>query len=145
MTMKIKEIMTQHFEMIKATDSLSDAAGKMKALDVGVLPVREDNKIVGIVTDRDIIIRALAEKKDAGSTLVKDIMSTDIQHCDAEDSLEDAAKLMKQKQVRRLIVLDPEQTPVGIVSLGDMAAKCHADELAGETLEEISKPAAPGH
>ena len=141
--MKIQEIMTKNFEMINTTDSLTNAAQQMKKLDVGVLPVREGDRIVGIITDRDIIIRALAEQRAAGSTLVKDVMSGDIQCCRPEDSLEDAARLMQEKQVRRLIVLDQENSPVGIVSLGDIAAKSHADELAGETLEEISRPAAP--
>lgn len=139
--MQVKEIMTRHIEMVNATESVLDAAKKMKSLDVGVLPVKEGNKIIGMITDRDIVIRALAEDKSGGTTLVKDIMSSEIQRCSSEDSVESAAAVMKEKQLRRLLVLDPDNTPVGIISLGDIAAKSHEEQLAGETLEEISKPA----
>lgn len=141
--MKAKEIMTSDFEMIEATSPLTAASQKMKSLNVGVLPIREGTKLIGLVTDRDIVVRGLAEKRDPSSTQVKDIVSSHLACCSEEDDVEDAAKLMKEKKVRRLIVCDQNRTPTGIISLGDIAAKAKQDQLAGATLESISEPAAP--
>jgi CBS domain-containing protein len=141
--MKIGEIMTSHFEMIDSTSSLMDAAREMKSLDVGVLPVKEGTRLIGILTDRDIVIRALAQGRDPQSTQVKDIMSSDVIYCFEDDSVEDAVRLMEDNQIRRLVVCDHDRTPVGIVSLGDLAVKSGREELSGEALERISEPAAP--
>jgi CBS domain-containing protein len=141
--MKISEIMTTDFEMIDSTKSLLEAARKMKSLDVGFLPIREGTRLIGLVTDRDIVIRGLAEGLDPGSTQVKDIISSEIVYCYDDDNVEEAAQLMEDNQVRRLIVVDHEQTPVGIVSLGDLAVKTGQDRLSGEVLERVSEPAAP--
>jgi CBS domain-containing protein len=140
---KIKEIMTTDFEMIDSTSTLYDAAGKMKSLNVGVLPIREGTKLIGLVTDRDIVTRGLAEQRDPSSTQVKDIITSQLVHCSENDSVEGACKLMEKHQVRRLVVTDKDGTPAGIVSLGDIAAKTKQDELAGEALEAISEPASP--
>lgn len=139
--MKISEIMTSSFEMIDSTKSLAEAAQEMKSLNVGVLPVREGTRLIGIVTDRDIVTRGLAEGRDPGSTQVKDIISSEVVYCYEDDSVEDAAKLMEDHQIRRLIVCDRDRTPVGIVSLGDLAVKSGREELYGEALERISEPA----
>jgi CBS domain-containing protein len=141
--MKISEIMTTDFEMIDSTKSLLEAAQKMKSLDVGFLPIREGTRLIGLVTDRDIVIRGLAEGLDPGLTQVKDIISSEIVYCYEDDNVEEAAQLMEDHQVRRLIVVDHEQTPVGIVSLGDLAVKTGQDRLSGEVLERVSEPAAP--
>ena len=141
--MQIKNIMTTNFEMINSTESITEAAKKMKSLNVGVLPVKEDNKIVGMITDRDMVVRALAENKEAGSVIVKDVMSPEIARCSSEDNIEDAADIMKEKKLRRLIVLNSENAPVGIVSLGDIAAKADSEQLAGQTLEVVSQPCSP--
>ena len=141
--MKISEIMTSHFEMIDSTSSLTDAAREMKSLDVGSLPVREGTRLIGIITDRDIVIRALAQGLDPNSTQVKDIISSEVVYCYEDDSVEDAARLMEEHQIRRLVVCDRDRTPVGIVSLGDLAVKTGKEELYGEALERISEPAAP--
>ena len=141
--MKISEIMTSNVEMIDSARSLTEAAREMESLDVGALPVREGTQLIGIITDRDIVIRALAHGRDPASTQVKDIISSEIVYCHEDDSVEDAASLMEDHQIRRLIVCDHDQTPVGIVSLGDLAVKTGKDELSGEALERISEPAAP--
>jgi CBS domain-containing protein len=135
--------MTGNFEMISSSDRIVEAAKKMKLLNVGVLPITEGNKIVGVITDRDIVIRALAEGKDLNSTAVKDVMSLEIARCSSEDSIEEVANIMKEKKLRRLIVLNSENIPVGIVSLGDIAAKAHSEQLVGQTLEAVSQPCAP--
>jgi CBS domain-containing protein len=141
--MQVKEIMTKDFEMVNSSETLIDAAGKMKSLNVGVLPVREGNKIVGLLTDRDIVIRALAENRDARTTTVKDVMTSEIARCTTEDSVDDASRIMRENKVRRLLVVDNDGTPVGIVSLGDIAAKTESEQLAGQTLEHVSQPATP--
>src|SRR4030042_110890 len=141
--MKINEIMKSDFAMIDSTNSLTEAARKMKSLNVGILPVKEGTMLIGVITDRDIIVRGLAEGRDPNSAQVKDIVSSDIVYCYEEDSIEDAVRLMEENQVRRLVVCDRDQTPVGIVSLGDIAVRAGAERLSAEALERISEPAAP--
>lgn len=135
--------MTKEFEMVSSSGQIKDAAQKMKSLNIGILPVIEGNKIVGMITDRDMVIRALAEDVEAGSIMVKDVMSPEVARCSSEDSIEDATKIMKEWQLRRLIVMNEENIPVGILSLGDIAAKCGSVQLAGQTLEAISQPCCP--
>ena len=141
--MNVSEIMTTNFEMIDAASSLIEASEKMRSLNVGFLPVKEGTRLAGLLTDRDIVIRGLAEGLDPGSTQVKDILSSEVVYCYDDDSVEDAARLMEDNQIRRLIVVNHDQTPVGIVSIGDIAVKSGQEELAGEILERISEPAAP--
>jgi CBS domain-containing protein len=141
--MKISEIMTPKFETINSTNTLTDAARKMKEFNVGFLPVQEGTSLIGVVTDRDIVIRALAEERDPDSTQVKEIISSDIVYCFEDDNIEDAVRLMEENQVRRLIVCRSDRTPVGIVSLGDIAVRTGEECLSGEALEQISEPAAP--
>ncbi|MCL5280626.1 MAG: CBS domain-containing protein [Planctomycetes bacterium] len=141
--MNVSEIMTTDFEMIDSTYSLTEAAEKMKSLNVGFLPVREGTRLIGLLTDRDIVIRGLSEGLDPGSTQVKDILSSEVVYCYDDDSVEDAARLMEDNQIRRLVIVNHDQTPVGILSIGDIAVKSGQEELAGEILERISEPAAP--
>jgi CBS domain-containing protein len=141
--MNVSEIMTTDFEMIDGTSSLIEAAEKMKFLNVGFLPVREGTRLAGLLTDRDIVVRGLAEGLDPGFTQVKDIISSEVVYCYEDDSVADAARLMEDHQIRRLIVVNHDQTPVGILSIGDIAVKSGQEELAGEILERVSEPAAP--
>jgi CBS domain-containing protein len=141
MIMKISEIMTTSFEMIDSTNSLREAAQRMKSLNVGFLPVKEGTMLLGVLTDRDIVVRALAQGRNPDTTQVKDIISSEIVYCYEDDSIEDAARLMEEHQVRRLIVTDHDRTPVGIVSLGDIAVTTGEERLSGEALEQISEPA----
>lgn len=141
--MNISEIMTTDFQMIDSNASLIEAAEKMKSLNVGFLPVREGTRLAGLLTDRDIVIRGLAEGLDPESTSVRDIISSEVVYCYDDDSVEDAARLMEDKQIRRLIVVNHDQTPVGILSIGDIAVKSGQEQLAGEILERVSEPAAP--
>ena len=143
--MKVNEIMTTDFEMIDSTASLIEAAEKMKSLNVGFLPVKEGTRLAGLLTDRDIVIRGLAEGLDPGSTPVKDIISSEVVYCDEDDSVEEAARRMEDNQIRRLIIVNHDQTPVGILSIGDIAVKSGQEQLAGEILERVSEPAAPVH
>jgi CBS domain-containing protein len=138
--MKVSEIMTTEFEMIDSTRSLYQTAEKMKSRNVGFLPVREGKKLIGIITDRDIVIRGLAARKDPKSAHVRDILTSDIFQCFEDDNVEDAARMMEDNQVRRLVVVNRDHDPVGIVSLGDIAVKTGQDQLSGEILERVSEP-----
>jgi CBS domain-containing protein len=139
--MMIRDIMSGGAECTKPSATLRDAARRMKDLDVGSLPVCGDNeRLVGMITDRDIAIRAVAEGNDPDATAVRDVMTPGIIYCYEDDDVSDAAHKMEEFQVRRLVVLNRDKRLVGIVSLGDLAVDTHDDELAGHTLEAISEP-----
>jgi CBS domain-containing protein len=135
--------MTRDVEVIPPTASIRDAAAKMKRLDVGVIPVCDGQKLTGLVTDRDIAVRAVAEGRDSAKTKVSDIMSGDLTYCFEDDEVEEAAQVMEIKQIRRLPILDRDKQLVGMVSLGDISVRTGDQELAGEALQEISEPAEP--
>jgi CBS domain-containing protein len=117
----------------------------MKALDVGPLPVcGPDDKLVGMVTDRDIVVRGVAPGLDPRTARVRDAMTEGISYCFEDDDVEQAARLMREKQIRRLVVLNRDKRLAGIVSLGDLAVETGGDEVAGKTLERVSQPAGVG-
>jgi CBS domain-containing protein len=141
--MKVKDVMTKGAECVRPANSLVEAAQKMKNLDVGPLPVCGDNdRLVGMITDRDITVRAVAEACDPRTTTVKDVMTPDVVYCFEDQDVEEAARLMKEHQIRRLVVLNRDKRLVGIVSLGDLAVETGDEKLAGETLEQVSEPVA---
>ena len=115
----------------------------MKSLDVGPLPVCDNDRLVGIVTDRDITVRATAEGDAPTDVRVRDIMTPEVIYCFEDDDVTKAAELMGEKQVRRLPVLDKSKRLVGIVSLGDLAVEPGNEQLAEQALEGISKPSSP--
>jgi len=121
--MQVKEVMTRGAECVGPDDTLQDAARKMKNLDVGPLPVCDNDRLAGMLTDRDIVLRCVAEGRDARSAKVRDAMSEGISYCFEDDDVAEAARQMKEKQIRRLVVLNRDKRLVGIVSLGDLAAR----------------------
>ena len=141
--MKIAEVMTRDVEIISPHSTLQEAAALMKKLDVGPLPVCQDDRLVGVVTDRDITVRATAEGQDPWGTRVRDIMSTKVVSCFDDQEVEEAAALMRKNQVRRLLVLDRNKRLVGIVSLGDLAVESRDQKSAADALKDVSKPAEP--
>ncbi len=141
--MHLREIMTPSVETVRPDSPLREAAQKMKSLDVGSLPVCDNRKLLGILTDRDITIRAVAEGRDPAATKVKDTMTPELIYCFDDQSLEEAAQLMERHQIRRLPILDRSHDLVGIVSLGDLAVRNRNDRLSGEVLEEVSEPGRP--
>jgi CBS domain-containing protein len=141
-TMKISEILTPNPQCISPETTLAKAAQKMKLLDVGMLPICDHDRLAGTVTDRDIVIRAIAAGADPKTTTVRAAMTQDIFFCFEDDDVEEAAQLMEQRQVRRLPVLNRHKRLVGIVSLGDLAVRTRRDEMVGEVLERVSEPAA---
>jgi CBS domain-containing protein len=141
--MELGDIMTRNVEVVSADATLKEAATKMKVLDVGLIPVCDGNRLQGILTDRDITIRATADGRDPTKTKVADVMSTDIAYCLEDQPIEDAMSLMEARQIRRLPVLNRDKCLMGIVSLGDIAVHGGRTDMAGETLQEISQPSAP--
>lgn len=137
--MPIKDIMTAEVEVIAPEALLEEAAKRMRALDVGVLPVCDGNKLVGVLTDRDLTIRAAAEGRDPRTTKVREAMTPEVAYCFEDQEAEEAEKIMEKNQIRRLPVLDRKKRLVGIVSLGDFAIRDN-QKRAGKTLEKISEP-----
>jgi CBS domain-containing protein len=141
--MQLKEIMTRGVSTIPPEATLKEAAKKMENLDVGPLPVCDGERLVGMLTDRDITIRVVAAGRDPSTTKVHDVMTPEVVYCFEDQSVEEAAKLMEDKQIRRLPVLNRNEWLVGIVSLGDLAVDTGDRRLAGKVLEQVSEPAEP--
>ena len=139
--MKIKNIITPSPRCISPDASVAEAAIEMKALDTGWLPICEAGRLIGTLTDRDIIIRSVAEGYDVNVMTVRRVMSRGVVYCFEDQNIEDAAQIMEMHQIRRLPVLDRNKHLVGIVSLGDLAVRTGEENLAGRILERISGPA----
>lgn len=136
--MNIRDVMTPNPRTIAPTDSIQNAARIMRDEDTGAVPVVEGGRPIGIVTDRDIVVRAVAEGDGQLSRPIREIVSGGIISVSPDMSTRDAAELMREHQVRRLPVVDGEQL-VGIVSIGDLAVKEAKDRQTGETLEKVSE------
>lgn len=132
----VKDIMSKDCATVTRQDNVYEIAVKMKQFDTGFIPVVENNKLIGVVTDRDLVIRGYAAKRE-GSAAVDQVMSTDIQCVEPSSSVEEAAKLMAQKQIRRLPVCENGQF-LGVVSIGDLAVNEKSNEAAGDALSKIS-------
>lgn len=141
--MLIRDIMTTDVELVNPDIKMSDAAKKMRDLDIGFLPVGENDRLVGMLTDRDIAVRGVARGKNPDEESIRDIMTPEIHYCSADQELEEAMEIMKDKQIRRLVVLNDQKRLVGVFSLGDVALGTEDKRLSGEVLEEVSKPAEP--
>ncbi len=141
--MRVTEVMTRRVECVGPDATLQEAAAKMKSLDVGPLPVCDNDRLVGMVTDRDITVRATAEGEAPQDVCVRDVMTPEVIYCFEDADVKQAALLMQQKQVRRLLVLNRDKRLVGIVSLGDLVVETGDERLAGDTLESVSEPNRP--
>lgn len=139
--MQVFEAMTPDVVRVAPDVTLMEAARAMKDLDIGPLPVCEGDRLLGMVTDRDITVRATAEGRDPRETPVSDIMTMDVVCCHEADDIRSAAKLMQDAQLRRLLVVNDDGKLVGIVSLGDLILQTGDEKLAGRTLEKVSEPA----
>jgi CBS domain-containing protein len=137
---KISEVMSTDVQTISPDASIEEAAQEMRDGDFGLLPVGEEEQLLGVITDRDITVRAVAEGKDP-STPVRDIMSEGVIWAHEDDSVEDAARVMSDHQIRRLPIVDGDQRLVGIVSLGDFAVDSSDIGPVVEALSDISSPA----
>lgn len=139
--MQLRQIMTHHVHAVPPGASLRQAAQEMRSCDIGALPVCHNDKLIGVITDRDIAVRAVAEGKDPESCCVREAMTPDFIYCYEDEDVAEAVKLMEQMQVRRLPVMDRDNRLVGIVSLGDLATRQRDDHLSGEILGQVSQPA----
>lgn len=139
--MKVKDVMTSEVVTCKTSHTLPDCASTMRELNVGVMPVLDDQfNLIGILTDRDIAVRAVARGVDPNKAQVGNFMTPHPITVAPDINVEDAAEIMADNQVRRLPVCDSSGKLVGIVSLGDLAVDVGESELIAETLEEISVP-----
>jgi CBS domain-containing protein len=144
--MQVREVMTRGAEVITSDAAAIEAAAKMKKFDIGSLPVCDGEKLQGLLTDRDIAVRLVAEGRDAAATKVRDIMTSGPTYCFEDQTLEEAANIMESHQIRRLPIINREKRLVGMLSLGDLAVRTQGtkqEELADEALKGISEPSEP--
>ena len=135
----LRDVMTREVETISPTAGIYEAAETMRTLNVGAIPVCDGNRLQGMITDRDIVVRIIAEKRQPDAAKVQDAMTPHVLYCYEDQDVEEAARLMEGEQIRRLPILNREKQLVGIVSLGDVAVKTSAPETAGKTLEGVSQ------
>ncbi len=136
--MLVKDVMTSEVELAAPDDTLQEAATRMRCWNLGFLPVSENDRLVGVMTDRDIVIRAVCEGKDPKTTLVRDTMTTQVIYCFDDQPLDEAADIMESRKVRRLMVLDRSKRLVGVVTLKDLAQDPGVEIRGGEVLERVT-------
>jgi CBS domain-containing protein len=140
----VADVMTRGVRSMSPSDSVARAAQAMDELNVGVIPVCEGEKLVGMVTDRDIIVRGVAQERDIKSTKLADVMSTNVRCAKEDQDVDEVLSQMAETQIRRMPVVDQQERLVGIVSLGDIADKDPEDESSvAASLGDISSPAQP--
>ncbi len=138
--MQIRDIMTRQVELVNPDTPLQDAARMMRDANIGFLPVGDNDRLVGTLTDRDIAIRAVAEGKDVKNAKVADAMSPQLAYAFDDQDSSEAAQIMAEKQIRRLPVLNRDKRLVGVVALGDLATKTGDDDVVGQTVQDVSEP-----
>jgi CBS domain-containing protein len=137
--MKVREAMTRDVKLVKPDQPISDAARLMAELDIGALPVEENDRLVGMITDRDIAVRAVALDRGP-DTKVSDVMSREVKYCFEDQTIDEVTQNMGELRIRRLPVLTRDKRLIGILSLGDLAIDEGARDEAGEALGGISRP-----
>lgn len=137
--MLLRDIMTANLEVISPFTPLQEAAEKMRVFDTGALPICDEKKVLGMLTDRDIVVRAVAKGMHPEQTMVSDVMTEAVVYLYEDQDVSEAAKLMEDRQIRRLLVLNRDQELAGIVSLGDLSQHTEA-QVAGHVLEQVSEP-----
>lgn len=137
----IKEIMTRDVQVLPPSATVQQAAEQMRLLDIGSVPICDGEKLVGMITDRDIAVRVAADGRDPAKTKVSDIMSSQVVRCYDDASSEDVSSLMRERRVRRIPVVNRDEQLVGIVALGNVAMSSGDDETKARTLEGVSKNA----
>lgn len=140
----VADVMTRGVRSMSPQDTVVLAAQAMDELNVGVIPVCEGDKLVGMVTDRDIVVRGVAQAADTGNMKLADVMSTHVRCAKEHDDLDKVLDEMSSSQIRRMPVVDDNDHLVGIITLGDIAAKSDDEEMdVAQSLGEISEPATP--
>jgi CBS domain-containing protein len=136
--MKVRDVMTSNVTTAGADTTLEEIATMMKAEDTGAIPVVEEDELLGLITDRDIVIRCVAEGRDPSEVTAEDILTENLEVVDPETDVQEALDLMGRHQIRRLPVVDKGEL-VGMVSIGDLAVKQGDEQDTGETLKDVSK------
>ncbi|HEY2752082.1 CBS domain-containing protein [Phenylobacterium sp.] len=136
--MRVSECMTREVKLANPNDTIADAAKAMAQLDAGVLPVSDNDRLVGMITDRDIAIRAVAQGKGP-SAKVSEVMNAEVKYCYDDQEIGEVLRNMGELQLRRMPVLNHEKRLVGIISLGDMAAADGLSHRTGDALCDISR------
>lgn len=137
--MQAKEVMSSNIRIIPSNTSIQAAAELMRQMDIGMLPVTEDGQIVGMLTDRDIAIRAVAEGADPGATPARDIMSRDVISCYEDQDAREVATAMERHKIRRVVVVNRKNEATGIISVDDLAKYAETKPLADEVVKQFSK------
>ena len=137
--MQLKDVMTKGVQLTDPETTLKSAATLMRDGDFGLLPVGENDRLIGTLTDRDIVVTAVAAGKDPNSTPVRDAMSEGIAYCFEDQPVEEAAELMRERQIRRLPVLNRDKRLVGIVALADIAVESGSIKPAAQALSGVSR------
>jgi CBS domain-containing protein len=137
--MQAKKIMTGDVECISPDVPIQDVARKMKSLDVGFLPVCENDRLLGTITDRDIVLRVIAEGRDLGECTARDVMSNQVFWCYEDQTTDEIGEYMAEKEIRRVLILNQDKRLAGVISIGDLAQARGAQKKAGETMKEISQ------
>ena len=140
----VTAIMTHDVQTLRPDTPVVEVAARMKTLNVGAIPVCDGDRLLGMITDRDIVVRTVAERRNPEDTRASDVMSTDLVYCFEDQDTEEAGRLMQEKQIRRLPVVNRDRRLVGIVSLGDLAVQTGNTGLSGKTLKDISAPGRSG-
>jgi CBS domain-containing protein len=138
MKVNVSEVMTCGIEKISSAATLEQAAKQMKTHNVGILPVVDGEEVVGVLTDRDIVLRAVSERLRPEMTRVREVMTPKAISCYEDENISEAFLLMEKNLVHRLIVLDRDEKLVGIVSLSDLAAKAKSEKFSGHVLGKVS-------
>jgi CBS domain-containing protein len=141
--MDVSNVMTREVEVVRPDATIQEAAQKMKEIDVGSLPVCDGRKLQGVITDRDVTIRAVAEGRDPKQTRVKDVMTADVVYGRTGQDIVEIAETMAAHQIRRLPIVNDDNDLVGIVALGDLAVDAPDEELGGDVLADVSTPSKP--
>lgn len=137
--MRVRHIMTMNALTIPEETSAEDAARMMREQKIGLLPIGDRQKIVGVITDRDITIRVTAESRDPKHTPVREVMTPNCAYCFDDQDIEDACFIMEEKHVRRLLVFDRQRDLIGILSLDDVATRARKEKLAGYALSKVAQ------
>jgi len=137
--MKVREIMSTNVECVSPDTGVKEVALKMKKLDVGFIPVCENDRLAGTLTDRDIVLRGVAEGRDLNTTKARELMTNEIIWCFEDEDVKTVAKKMREKEVRRMLILNRDKRLVGVVSIGDVSQV--EEKVSGQTLHEITEVA----
>lgn len=137
--MKIRDVMTANPKLCKPDTSLKDVACMMRDNDTGFIPVCDGDRITGVITDRDMVVRSLCQGVDTAKATVRDCMSTDICWIQQDQDIKDAIAVMEERKIRRMLVMDQQKRLVGVFSLGDLAEAKGIRNLAEEVLSKVSE------